>query len=115
MNDIIRLFPYPSGEIPLKGAYLGHNLRQQAERTGRPFVYANFVTSLDGRIAVPPPGEMRLAVPKSTSNSRDWRLYQELAAQADLILSSGRYLRDWAEGRAQEILQIDNPAFADLR
>jgi riboflavin biosynthesis pyrimidine reductase len=32
-----------------------------------------------------------------------------------VILSSGRYLRDWAAGRAQEILQIDDPRFADLR
>ncbi len=54
-------------------------------------------------------------VPKDTSNPRDWRLYQELAAQADLFLSTGRYLRDWAEGNAQEILQMDNPKFADLR
>ena len=54
-------------------------------------------------------------VPKDTANERDWRLFQELAAQADLIISSGRYLRDWADGRAQEILQTDDPRFADLR
>jgi riboflavin biosynthesis pyrimidine reductase len=54
-------------------------------------------------------------VPKAIANERDWRLYQELAAQADIILSSGRYLRDWAEGRAQEILQIDDPRFTELR
>jgi riboflavin biosynthesis pyrimidine reductase len=54
-------------------------------------------------------------VPKTTANERDWRLFQELAAQADLVISSGRYLRDWAEGRAQEILRVDDPQFADLR
>jgi riboflavin biosynthesis pyrimidine reductase len=54
-------------------------------------------------------------VPKAIANERDWRLFQELAAQADLIISSGRYLRDWADGRAQEILQVDDPRFADLR
>ena len=46
---------------------------------------------------------------------RDWRLFQELATQADIIISSGRYLRDWADGRAQEILQVDDPRFKDLR
>ncbi|HEX9013622.1 MAG TPA: dihydrofolate reductase family protein, partial [Anaerolineaceae bacterium] len=56
-----------------------------------------------------------LMVPRETANERDWRLYQELAAQADLILSSGRYLREWSLGRAQEILQVDEPRFADLR
>jgi riboflavin biosynthesis pyrimidine reductase len=56
-----------------------------------------------------------MMVPKETSNDRDWRLYQELAAQADLILSTGRYLREWADGKAQEILQTDDPKFKDLR
>lgn len=54
-------------------------------------------------------------MPKQIANDRDWRLFQELAAQADVIISSGRYLRDWAEGKAQEILQTDDPRFADLR
>ena len=79
------------------------------------YVYSNFVTSLDGRIAIPHPSRPGMMVPKATANERDWRLFQELAAQADLIISSGRYLRDWADGRAQEIVQVDDPRFADLR
>ena len=54
-DDVIRLFPGPGQELPLQGLYLNHALRQKAESLGRPFVYANFVTSLDGRIAVPGP------------------------------------------------------------
>jgi riboflavin biosynthesis pyrimidine reductase len=54
-------------------------------------------------------------VPKAIANDRDWRLLQELTAQSDIILSTGRYLRDVADGRAQEFLEIDNPKFADLR
>jgi riboflavin biosynthesis pyrimidine reductase len=54
-------------------------------------------------------------VPKDTSNDRDWRLFQELAVQSDIIISSGRYLRDYAEGKAQEILRVyDEPRFEDL-
>jgi riboflavin biosynthesis pyrimidine reductase len=115
MDQIIKLYPLPAAEIPLTGAYLAHNLRQYAEKTGASFVYANFVVSLDGRIAIPHPSGRGLMVPKATANERDWRLFQELAAQADIIISSGRYLRDWAAGRAQEILQVDDPRFADLR
>ncbi|MEM7347005.1 MAG: dihydrofolate reductase family protein [Chloroflexota bacterium] len=115
MNKIIQLYPLPSQERPFKGAYLAHNLRQQSQLSGNVFVYGNFVTSLDGRIAIPHPTKPGMTVPKNTANDRDWRLFQELAAQADLIISSGRYLRDWADGRAQEILQVDNPAFADLK
>lgn len=111
---ITQLFP-TSGKFPLKHLYLNHNLRQLGRQQQRPFVYANFVTSLDGRIAVPHPTKSGLKVPENVANDRDWRLFQELAAQADLIISSGRYLRDWADGRAQEILRVDDPAFADLR
>jgi riboflavin biosynthesis pyrimidine reductase len=54
-------------------------------------------------------------VPGVVANDRDWRLFQELAVQADLIITTGRYLRDYAAGKAQEILRVyDDPAFADL-
>lgn len=114
MSSLIRLLPQPTTERPLTGTYLTHQLRR-IQRRGRPFIYANFVTSLDGRIAIPRADGSGLTVPKAIANERDWRLFQELAAQADLIISSGRYLREWAEGKAQEILQVDDPRFADLR
>lgn len=114
-NEIQQLYPGAQEQLALQGLYLGHNLRRLAQEKGRPYVYANFVTSLDGRIAVPHLTRPGLTVPKATANERDWRLFQELAAQADLIVSSGRYLRDWVDGRAQEILEVDDPRFADLR
>lgn len=115
MDDLIRLFPQPAQETRFKGAYLAHDLRQHYGDSGEAFVYTNFVVSIDGRIAIPHPSGSGLMVPKDTANERDWRLYQELAAQADIIISSGRYLRDWADGRAQEILEVDDPRFFDLR
>lgn len=115
MNDILQLYPPPTQNLPLNGLYLSHNLQQFAEATGKPFVYTNYVVSLDGRIAIPHPTQPGMTVPKATANDRDWRLFQELAAQADLIISTGRYLRDWADGRAQEILRVDDPEFADLK
>lgn len=114
MTNLLQLYPLPTAERPLTNLYLDHNLRELAAGRERPFVVANFVASLDGRIAVPHP-KGGLTVPKNVANERDWRLFQELAAQADLIISSGRYLRDYADGRAQEILRVDDPRFADLR
>ncbi|MFW6097275.1 MAG: RibD family protein [Chloroflexota bacterium] len=114
-NEIRQLYPGAQEQLALEGLYLGHNLRRLAQEKGKPYVYANFVTSLDGRIAVPHATRPGLTVPKATANERDWRLFQELAAQADLIISSGRYLRDWVDGRAQEILEVDDPQYADLR
>ncbi len=115
MDKFVQLYPLPAKEIPLEGAFLAHDVRQYAEQSGKAFVYSNFVVSIDGRIAVPHPNGEGLTVPKNITSELDWRLFQELAAQADIIISSGRYLRDWAEGRAQEILQFDEPRFADLR
>ncbi|MBK8899769.1 MAG: dihydrofolate reductase family protein [Anaerolineaceae bacterium] len=114
MMTIKQLFPTVT-ERPLPNLYLNHNLRELARQQARPFVYANFVLSLDGRIAIAHPTSPGFTIPKNVANPRDWRLFQELAAQADLIITTGRYLRDWAEGRAQEILEVDDPAYADLR
>lgn len=116
MTSILQLYPLPARELALEGLYLGHNLRGQAAAKEQPFVYSNYVASLDGRIAIPRTDSSGLAVPSQVANPRDWRLFQELAVQADVIISSGRYLRDYAEGQAQEILQVyDDPRFADLR
>ncbi len=114
-KPITQLLPQPTQEHPLHGLYLNHNLRQYSGQYGRPFVFSNYVVSLDGRIAIPHPSRPGLMVPKAIANERDWRLLQELTAQSDIILSTGRYLRDIADGRAQEFLQIDDPKFADLR
>lgn len=115
MSNILQLYPPPAQPFPLHGLYLAHNLRQLAEKTGNPFVYANYITSLDGRIAIPHAEKPGMTVPKTIANDRDWRLFQELAVQADVWITSGRYLRDYADGRAQEILNVYNhPQFADL-
>lgn len=116
LSPILQLYPLPTAERPLSGAYLAHDLQHMTAAYDRPFVYANFVTSLDGRIAVADPARGGLMVPREIANPRDWRLFQELAVQADIVISSGRYLRDYATGKAQEILRVyDDPQFADLR
>jgi riboflavin biosynthesis pyrimidine reductase len=116
MDEILQLLPQPAQSRALQGLYLAQDLRRRSlEQDGDVYIYANFVTSLDGRIAIKSDRDEGLSVSDATANQRDWRLFQELAAQSDLIISSGRYLRDWAKGRAQEILQVDDPRFADLR
>jgi len=117
LNDkILQLFPAPSHEVSLRGLYLEHDLRAHAEGLDRVFVCANFVGSLDGRIAVPDPSGKGVALAEAITNPRDWRLFQELAVQADILITSGRYLREYAKGAKQEILQIyDDPQFEDLR
>ncbi len=117
MNDkILQLYPAPCREVSLRGLYLGHDLRAHAEGRDRVFVCANFVSSLDGRIAVPDSSGKGITLAEAITNPRDWRLFQELAVQTDVLITSGRYLRQYATGVKQEILQIyDDPQFEDLR
>ncbi len=110
--QVTQLYPTHATR-PLEGLYLAHELRNAA--ADQTFVYANFVASLDGRIAVRDAAKGGMKVPRNVANERDWRLFQELAIQADLIITTGRYLRDYAAGKAQEILRVyDDPRFADL-
>lgn len=97
----------------LKGLYLKAELPDHG-RAG-PWVYTNFVTSLDGRISLLNQRTGRECVPETISDPRDWRLFQELACRADVLISSGRYLRDLEAGAAQDVLPLgSSPEFADL-
>ncbi|MBK5936894.1 hypothetical protein CCR81_08740 [Halorhodospira halophila] len=106
-----RLYPLEStGSVDLEGLYLDTPLPEGSGNT--PWVYANFVTSLDGRISLDVGPGCR--VPDTVANARDWRLFQELAARADCLITSGRYLRELEGGFAQDILPV-GPAFNDLQ
>ncbi|ALP53900.1 hypothetical protein Tel_12570 [Candidatus Tenderia electrophaga] len=112
---VTRLAPSYEAEVPLEGLYLQHALHR-SELQQRPLVYSNFIASLDGRIAVAHPETGEIGVPDAITNRRDWRLYQELAAQADILVSSARYVRDLSAGKAQDSLPVsDDPAYDDLR
>lgn len=114
-GELLQLYPPPHASLPLARLYLQHPLHRIAE-SDAPLVYANFVTSLDGRIALPRPGQASHGVPPAIGNSRDWRLYQELAAQADLLITSARYFRQFEVGEAQDDLPVGpGERFADLR
>jgi riboflavin biosynthesis pyrimidine reductase len=112
-DEILRLYP-DQQSVSLEGLYLRTPLLPP-EWNDRIFVYSNFITSIDGRIAVSDSRTGHGKVPPDIANPRDWRLFQELAAQADVLLTSGRYLRDLRDGRAQDVLPISSkPPYADL-
>ncbi|MCF7984703.1 MAG: dihydrofolate reductase family protein [Thiohalocapsa sp.] len=107
---------YPSmSDVPLSGLYLCEDLRALIPASGV-YTYSNFISSLDGRIAVSrPDAPGGLGVPEQTANARDWRLLLELAAPADAIIVSGRYMRELAHGTAQAEPPLGNDAPPDLR
>jgi riboflavin biosynthesis pyrimidine reductase len=102
---ILRLYPGPPQEAAVKGAYLGHALHRLGS-AARPFVYAAFVSSLDGRIALDEPGGGESRLPAALRSANDLRLLLELVAQADCLITHGGYLRAIAAGRLDDILQV---------
>lgn len=96
-KNLVRLFPTPGADVPLQGLYLSEPFAPPAKRSAS-FVYANFIASLDGRISLPDPRTLKRSVPGAIANGRDWRLFQELAAGADALLTSGRHVRNLSNG-----------------
>lgn len=105
VDGIIELYPAPGARRRLEGTYLAEDIHARGT-PARPFVYANFVTSLDGRIALvdSPGGESH--VPKDLTSPRDFRLFQELQAHADCLVTHSGYLRALAQGGLGDILQV---------
>ncbi len=99
--SVIPLYPEAGPARPLKELYLERDVRPEgwAENGRGPFIYANYIASVDGRISLR--DASGFSVPAALANARDWRLYQELAAQADVLIVSGRYVRQLAAGAAQ--------------
>lgn len=102
---LIRLYPTPSIEVPVRDLYLAHNVHTLGS-PGAPFVYANFLSSLDGRIALEDVERGTSFIPKHITTDSDFRLFMELHAQADCLITHGGYLRALAEGRLGDILQV---------
>jgi riboflavin biosynthesis pyrimidine reductase len=113
--SVTRLFPAHQRDLALEGLYLEHDLHTKG-RSGKPYVYSNFISSLDGRIAIADAAHTTHVVPAACANPRDWRLYQELAGQADLLVTSGRYFRQSLLGEAQDELPLGSAQkFDDIR
>ena len=74
---ILQLYPQSGTTCALEGTYLAHNLRAIGTPQ-QPFVYANFVSSLDGRIAVVEAHTGESYVLEDLTSAHDWRLFQEL-------------------------------------
>lgn len=110
---MICLYPPTAQRAPLAGLYLADDLR--ATESARPhFVYSNFIMSLDGRISLPDPATGRRQVPPAIANERDWRLYMELLAQADVLVTTTRHLRAVAAGRHGNLLRIAEVEYPDI-
>ena len=97
-------------QLPLQGLYLGQRLAEMSAKIQRTLVMADFLTDKKGVVAK---GDEHhnFQVPLELKNTSDWRLFQELMAQADVIISGGAYLKSLATlgNGAQDILYQFEP------
>lgn len=111
-KDILELYPNPGQRHALDRLYL-QQISRLKTNSDQPFIYSNYITSLDGRIALPGAGRTTHQVPPAIANPRDWQLFQELAAQADLLITTARFFRQTAAKEAQAELPVGNVATFD--
>lgn len=101
------LYPAPDGvtaTVPLKGTYLNQGLVSDA---GRPYIYANLLASLDGRIALASTHSVSgMQTPDSIRSTLDWTLFCELQAHADVLVTHTGYLRSLASNDLGNILTL---------
>ena len=111
---LLQLFPSPSATCTLENVYLQQFGWHETGRE-RPVVAANFVTSLDGRIATASRENPEIRLPESLTSKEDFRLFLELHAQADCLITHGKYMRSLTASKLGNILQLpDTPEYEDL-
>ena len=101
--QVLPLYPQTGTPRPLRGLYLEHRLHELGT-VQSPFAYGSFVSSLDGRIALMEPGSADVL--EGLTSANDFRLFQEIHAQADCLITNGGYLRALALGQLGNMLQV---------
>jgi len=113
-NNLLRLYPQAGEKCAIKGLYLAHQVHKLGTPEA-PFVYANFLSSLDGRIALEDVSQSTTYIPKHLTTASDFRLFMELHAQADCLITHGGYMRALGESRLGNILQIRDKDLVEWR
>jgi riboflavin biosynthesis pyrimidine reductase len=110
MQMIDQVFPVQR-QVSLEGLYLDERLMDLAMKLGRSLVLADYLTDQNEVIArAGKDGDFQ--IPAELKNASDWRLYQELMAQANVIISGGAYFKRLKARGAQDILYQFDPGQA---
>lgn len=104
-NSVLRLYPAPTAQITLERLYLDRPLLAHAQ-ISKPLIYANFISSLDGRIALWSTQKKRYTLPDRLVHPNDFRLFLELHAHADCLVTHAGYLRAVRKKELGNILQL---------
>jgi riboflavin biosynthesis pyrimidine reductase len=105
MNQIIsKIYPNTkNSRYAVDSVYLRKRLIFR-KNPDKPMYYANFLTSLDGRIATYNDKYKQLLTPQSIKNNVDFQLFCQLQAQADCLVTNTHYMKGLDIGYYGDIL-----------
>jgi len=84
-KKLLHLYPQPGEKAAINGLYLAHQVHKLGT-TKSPFVYANFLSSLDGRIALEDTSQSTTYIPKHlTTASTSGYLWNCMRRQTALL------------------------------
>lgn len=106
-KKLLQLFPQSleHSAQALKNLYL-YKQGWYSANTQQAIVTANFLSSLDGRIAISADETAKTELPKSLTSNEDFRLFLELHAQSECLITHGGYMRSLANNKLGNILQL---------
>jgi riboflavin biosynthesis pyrimidine reductase len=101
---VTQLFPKRK-QVLLESMYLNQDLPGISKQIGRPIVVTAYVTDRKGIVAKTDENH-KLQVPPQLKSTSDWRLFNELMAQSDAVISGSSYLKRFkiSGKRAEDIL-----------
>jgi riboflavin biosynthesis pyrimidine reductase len=108
MTMLNQVFPVQK-QVPLEGLYLNQGLMDMANELGRSLVLTDYLTDQNGVVAKADKNG-KFQVPTEIKNASDWGRFQELMAQAELIISGGSYFKRLE--RSQDVLYQFEPGNA---
>ena len=116
MNQMInRIYPLSKKTTSkVNNAYLKPVL-SKINKPFRPLYYANFLNSLDGRIATYDKKNNCLLTPSSIKNKIDFILFRQLHAQADCLVTNTHYINGLNKGYYGDILSLNDSCLDQWR
>ena len=103
-ETLLKIFP---DHVTMDSSFIYRDESLHSRESGTPYIYANLLASLDGRIAI---HDSKVAsgmtTPAQIRSALDWRLFCQLQAQADVVITHSGYLRSLASSDLGNILQL---------
>jgi len=116
MNQIIsKIYPKSKKSLySVDNLYLKPML-SKINRSYKPYYYANFLSSFDGRIATYDKKSSKLLTPDRIKSKVDFSLFCQLHAQSDCLVTNTEYLSGLSKGYYGDILSVKNPKLIQWR